>query len=198
MPARLPRLASASPAVFVSATAWTVWNQSTVNEKVYTVSLLSIALVTGSPCAEQPARGEQRWLAGGGDLPDRLLVDQPPDGHPQLPVVGLYLALTKLSPRVMADGGGGRGRCLAQLHLPASCAPPHIHRSTKGSRSASSPRSRGCPQPGPVRQAAAGQPQAHLGARFHVLAVLRWQWARDIGWLRGIATGLFTASHSAA
>ena len=30
----------------VCATSWTVWNQSTVNEKVYTVSLLSMALVT--------------------------------------------------------------------------------------------------------------------------------------------------------
>ena len=35
-----------SPASLVGATAWTVWNQSTVNEKVYTVSLLSMALVT--------------------------------------------------------------------------------------------------------------------------------------------------------
>ncbi len=45
LPARLPRLASAFAGVFVSATAWSVWNQSTVNEKVYTVSLLSIALI---------------------------------------------------------------------------------------------------------------------------------------------------------
>jgi Protein O-mannosyl-transferase TMEM260-like len=40
------RLIGASAAVLVSATAFTVWNQSNVNEKVYTVSLLAIALLT--------------------------------------------------------------------------------------------------------------------------------------------------------
>lgn len=40
------RLTGAAAAVLVSATAFTVWNQSNVNEKVYTVSLLTIALLT--------------------------------------------------------------------------------------------------------------------------------------------------------
>ena len=40
------RLIGAGVAVMVSATAFTVWNQSNVNEKVYTVSLLTIALLT--------------------------------------------------------------------------------------------------------------------------------------------------------
>jgi hypothetical protein len=40
------RIAGASAAVLVSATAFTVWNQSNVNEKVYTVSLLTIALLS--------------------------------------------------------------------------------------------------------------------------------------------------------
>ncbi|HSH76571.1 MAG TPA: DUF2723 domain-containing protein, partial [Longimicrobiales bacterium] len=40
------RLVGAASAVLVSATAFTVWNQSNVNEKVYTVSLLTIALLT--------------------------------------------------------------------------------------------------------------------------------------------------------
>jgi len=40
------RLAGAAAAVLVSATAFTVWNQSNVNEKVYTISLLTIALLT--------------------------------------------------------------------------------------------------------------------------------------------------------
>jgi hypothetical protein len=40
------RLVGAAAAVLVSATAFTVWNQSNVNEKVYTVSLLTIALLT--------------------------------------------------------------------------------------------------------------------------------------------------------
>lgn len=43
---RVFRLAGASAAVLVSATAFTVWSQSNVNEKVYTVSLLTIALLS--------------------------------------------------------------------------------------------------------------------------------------------------------
>ena len=39
-------LVGAFMAVLVSATAFTVWNQSNVNEKVYTVSLFTIALLT--------------------------------------------------------------------------------------------------------------------------------------------------------
>ena len=40
------RIVGAITAVLVSATAFTVWNQSNVNEKVYTVSLMTIALLT--------------------------------------------------------------------------------------------------------------------------------------------------------
>jgi hypothetical protein len=40
------RLVGAFVAVLVSATAFTVWNQSNVNEKVYTVSLFTIALIS--------------------------------------------------------------------------------------------------------------------------------------------------------
>ena len=40
------RLVGAAAAVVISATAFTVWNQSNVNEKVYTVSLFTIALLS--------------------------------------------------------------------------------------------------------------------------------------------------------
>lgn len=43
---RTHRLIGATLAVLVSATAFTVWSQSNVNEKVYTVSLATIALIT--------------------------------------------------------------------------------------------------------------------------------------------------------
>ncbi|MBT8405239.1 MAG: DUF2723 domain-containing protein [Gemmatimonadetes bacterium] len=43
---RVFRLVGAGAATLVSATAFTVWNQSNVNEKVYTVSLLTIALLS--------------------------------------------------------------------------------------------------------------------------------------------------------
>src|SRR5919107_1901417 len=42
---RWARFGAAFGGVLVGATSWSVWNQSTVNEKVYTVSLLSIAIV---------------------------------------------------------------------------------------------------------------------------------------------------------
>ena len=45
VPNRWARYGAALGGVLVGAASWTVWNQSTVNEKVYTVSLLSIALV---------------------------------------------------------------------------------------------------------------------------------------------------------
>jgi len=45
VPTRWPRRLAALAGAIVSATAFTVWNQSVVNEKVYTLSLLSIALI---------------------------------------------------------------------------------------------------------------------------------------------------------
>ena len=51
--------------MLVGATSWTVWNQSTVNEKVYTVSLLSIALVMWLVVRwgdDEPGSHRDRWL----------------------------------------------------------------------------------------------------------------------------------------
>ncbi|HVO35314.1 MAG TPA: DUF2723 domain-containing protein [Gemmatimonadales bacterium] len=45
VPARWPRRVAALAGAVTAATAFTVWNQSVVNEKVYTVSLFSMALV---------------------------------------------------------------------------------------------------------------------------------------------------------
>src|SRR3989441_1759737 len=45
VPALWPRRLAALAGAIVSATAFTVWNQSVVNEKFYTLSLLSIALI---------------------------------------------------------------------------------------------------------------------------------------------------------
>lgn len=46
LPVRWQRLLGASVATVIGATAFTVWNQSVVNEKVYTVSLLGIAVIS--------------------------------------------------------------------------------------------------------------------------------------------------------
>jgi len=45
VPARWPRRLAALAGAITAATAFTVWNQSVVNEKVYTLSLVSVALV---------------------------------------------------------------------------------------------------------------------------------------------------------
>lgn len=65
VPWRAARLAAAFAGIFVAATSWTVWNQSTVNEKVYTVSLLSIAAVTWLAVHwgdDTPGPHRDRWL----------------------------------------------------------------------------------------------------------------------------------------
>ncbi len=41
---RIPRLVTATAAAWIGATAFTVWNQSVVNEKVYTVAMLGLAV----------------------------------------------------------------------------------------------------------------------------------------------------------
>jgi hypothetical protein len=45
-PDRLFRTLGASASVLISATAFTVWNQSNVNEKVYTITLFTVALLS--------------------------------------------------------------------------------------------------------------------------------------------------------
>ncbi len=62
---RWVRYGAAFGGVLVGATSWTVWNQSTVNEKVYTVSLLSIALVMWLVVRwgdDEPGTHRDRWL----------------------------------------------------------------------------------------------------------------------------------------
>lgn len=70
-PSETLRRVGAAAAVLVSATAYTVWFQATVNEKVYTISLVTIALLTwiafrwrdhteahrAAPAAARPERG---------------------------------------------------------------------------------------------------------------------------------------------
>src|SRR3954463_8275157 len=45
-PQRWQRITGATIAALIGATAFTVWNQSVVNEKVYTVSLVGIAIIS--------------------------------------------------------------------------------------------------------------------------------------------------------
>src|SRR3989441_9177430 len=60
-----PRRLPAPPGPGVGATAFTLWNQSVANEKVYTVSVLSIALVLwlGGRWGDPPSEGRpDHWL----------------------------------------------------------------------------------------------------------------------------------------
>jgi hypothetical protein len=62
---RWARLCAAFGGVLVGATSFTVWNQSVVNEKVYTLSLLSIALVLWLAVHwgdEPPGERKDHWL----------------------------------------------------------------------------------------------------------------------------------------
>jgi hypothetical protein len=62
---RVLRLGAAAAGGLVGALSWTVWNQSTVNEKVYTVSLFFMALVTWLAVHwgdDEPGPHRDRWL----------------------------------------------------------------------------------------------------------------------------------------
>jgi len=65
VPHRWARYGAAFGGVLAGATSWTVWNQSVVNEKVYTVSLLSIAVVMYLVVRwgdDEPGPHRDRWL----------------------------------------------------------------------------------------------------------------------------------------
>jgi hypothetical protein len=65
LPRRWQRIAGAALAALIGATAFTVWNQSVVNEKVYTVSLLGLATIcwlTVRWCDDPEGRTADRLL----------------------------------------------------------------------------------------------------------------------------------------
>ena len=65
MPRRWQRIVGGSLAVLIGATAFTVWNQSVVNEKVYTVSLVGLAVIcwlTVRWCDDPEGRTADRLL----------------------------------------------------------------------------------------------------------------------------------------
>ena len=65
MPRRWQRIVGGSLAALIGATAFSVWNQSVVNEKVYTVSLLGLAVIcwlTVRWCDEPETKSADRLL----------------------------------------------------------------------------------------------------------------------------------------
>jgi hypothetical protein len=94
-------------AALLSGTAFTVWNQSTVNEKVYTVSVLIIALVTWLAVRwrdRQDERGAERYLLWAIFLLAIGLANHQMSVLP-LPALGLFVLLSQprvlLRPRVL-------------------------------------------------------------------------------------------------
>jgi hypothetical protein len=109
---RWQRLVTASLAAVLGATAFTVWNQSVVNEKVYTVSLLGLAIVSWLVvrwCDEtRRARAERllllvAYLCG-------LGYANHPAGLLAIPAMGLTMLLHRpralRSPRLLLAGAG--------------------------------------------------------------------------------------------
>lgn len=113
---RSVRLLAAAAGTLVGATSFTVWNQATVNEKTYTISLLSITLVMWLMVrwADRPAEGRERYLL----LVAYLLVLT--TGNHLMGLLGAPLAAVYLwwtEPRVLL-----RGRFWAGILLVAAVA----------------------------------------------------------------------------
>ncbi len=94
-------LAGAAASALLGATAFTVWNQSVVNEKVYTVSVLVIAAVTWLAVRWRDRRGEPgsaRLLLVAGYL---MVLGWSNHTMSLLPVPALGLMLLMTAPRVL-------------------------------------------------------------------------------------------------
>jgi hypothetical protein len=200
LPARGPRIAAAFAGVFASAMAWTVWNQSTVNEKVYTVSLLSIALVVwcvvrwaDSPVGER----RDRWLVTAVYLM-ALSSTNHMMGVLALPVVGIYVLMTDwkvmLRPRVIAAVvlAVCVGLSLNYIYLPirAGQYPPINEGEPIGFFSQALKDVLGRVQYG--KPPVTDRMSTFSAQLTNYWTYWSWQWGRDLGAARSIAVGLFT------
>jgi hypothetical protein len=200
VPVRWARLAAAAAGTLVSATCWTVWNQSTVNEKVYTVSMMSTALVMwlGVHWADdRPGSHRDRWVI----LIAYILALSSTNhlmGVLAAPAVGIYILWTDwqvlLRWRVIAGVLVAIivGVSLNYIYLPIRAAqyPPINEGEPIGffSRALFDVLGRaqyGKPSPFFERQA------DFLSQLGNYWQYFRWQWARDWGPVAPIATALF-------
>jgi hypothetical protein len=201
LPARGPRIASAMLGVLAGATAWTVWNQSTVNEKVYTVSLLSIALISWCAVrwADQPEGDRRdRWLVAAVYLL-ALTSTNHQMGILAAPLVGIYVLGTDwrvlLKPRFLIACAvvAVIGISINYLYLPIRAAqfPPINEGEPAGFFSQALFDVLGRVQ---YAKPSVGQRQADLAGQLSMYwQYWSWQWGRDLGALAGPVTGLFTA-----
>ena len=201
LPARGPRLAAAFAGVLSGATAWTVWNQSTVNEKVYTVSLLSIALIVWCVVrwADEPEGDRRdRWLVAAVYLL-ALTSTNHQMGILAAPVVGVYVLATDwrvlLKPRFLlaALAVAVVGLSINYVYLPirAGQYPPINEGEPEGffSQALMDVLNRVQYAKPPLSERVPGL----LDQYGNYWQYWSWQWGRDLGGLRPLATGLFTA-----
>ena len=200
VPVRWARYAACFAGVLVGALSWTVWNQSTVNEKVYTVSLFSIALtmwcvVRWADEPETPRR--DRWL-----ILIAYLMALTSTNHMMgvlaAPAVAVYVLMTDwrvlLKPWVIAGVVGAvlLGVSLNYVYLPIRAAqyPPINEGEPVGffSHRLMDVLNRVQYQKPPVTERQAD----FLSQLQNYFQYWDWQFARD--WIRGqaLATALFT------
>jgi hypothetical protein len=199
---RALRLGAAAAGVLVGAFSWTVWNQSTVNEKVYTVSLFFMALVTWLAVHwgdDKPGPHRDRWLI----LIAYLLALTSTNhmmGVLAAPAVAVYVLWTDW--RVLTRAPVLLGILLAvivgisvnYLFLPIRAAhfPPINEGEPVGlfSQALSDVLNRVQYGKPPITQR-----QASLVAQFEMYwQYFSWQFARDWGGLAAIVTAVFTVT----
>jgi hypothetical protein len=202
LPARGPRLAAAFAGILAGATAWTVWNQSTVNEKVYTVSLLSLALSVWFTVrwADEPAGARRdRWLVAAIYV-IALSSTNHQMGLLSLPALGVYVLLTDW--RVITRwpvllsfvAVWVVGISINYLYLPIRAAqyPPINEGEPVGffSQALMDVLNRVQYQ----KPDEFSQRMSPFSAQLaNYWTYWSWQWGRDLGGLRPLAVGLFTA-----
>jgi hypothetical protein len=210
---RTQRIVAAFAGIFASATAWTVWNQSVVNEKVYTVSLLSIALVAWFAVRwadEAPTPRRDRWL-----LAAVYVLALTSTNHTMgllgAPVLAAYVLLTDwrviLRPRLLALGVlvAVIGVTPNYVYLPMRAAQfPAVNEGepigffSKALTETLNRTQYLKPALLPRQPWADGDPVdniGHFGAQLGMYwHYWNWQWGKDLGVpLGAAATGLFTA-----
>lgn len=201
LPARGARIAAAFAGTFAGAMAWTVWNQSTVNEKVYTISLLSIALcvwLTLRWADEPPSPRRDRWLLAALYL-TALSSTNHQMGLLALPVIGVYVlftdwrVITRWPVLLGALAVWVVGISINYLYLPIRAGQyPAINEGEPAgffSQALMDVLNR-------VQYAKPdefSERMAPFSAQLHnYWTYWTWQWGRDLGQLRGAATGVFT------
>lgn len=202
------RLASSLAGVLVGATMWTVWNQSTVNEKVYTVSLLSMALVLWLAvhwADDEPGPHRDRWVV----LIAYVLALTSTNhmmGVLAAPAVGIYVLWTDWRVltrwRVMAAVlvAAAVGVSLNYLFLPIRSAQlPAINEGEPVCQGLLDAITSCPPLADVLNRVQYGKPsvferQADFGSQLgNYWQYWSWQFARDWGGFGAIFTGLFTA-----